>query len=202
MDALTRSAERLRRFGAMMQSDTPPVDVVLPELRALFGAAGTPYKLVSGLAVVHHGYPRLTVDIDVLVTRDGAAALDAQLAAHGFSRLSERRLVHDATGVRIDLLREGECLVGPRQSPPLPSPLAVAGSELAPDVVALPVLLELELDAGRRQALTDVLQLLKRLDDGRYTHVEAAVRRERRAELYALREEALEELRWESANES
>ena len=59
------------------------------------------------------------------------------------------------------------------------------------------MLLELKLQAGRRQDLADVVAVLKTLDEGSYLPVEAAVASEYRAELAALREEALEELGWE-----
>lgn len=184
-----------------MNPEIAPVDVALPALRELLREAGVEYKIVGGLAVIHHGYERFTSGIDVLLTRAGAEAIVDHLGAHGFSSQSGRRLRHEPTGVRVDVLREGDTLVGPRPAPPLPGPGALPGAATDPQVVALPALLDLKLDAGRRQDLTDVVKLLARLDDSRFVHVEAAVRPHHRAELASLRAEALEELRWEAANE-
>jgi hypothetical protein len=49
---------RLRRFARPMNSDLPSVDVALGEVRRLLEDAGVRFKLVEGVAVVHHGYAR------------------------------------------------------------------------------------------------------------------------------------------------
>lgn len=69
-----------------------------------------------------------------------------------------------------------------------------------PEVVALEVLVDLKLDAGRSQDRADVVALLKRLDEAAYLHLEAAVRPTHGAELWRLREDALEELHWAREN--
>ncbi len=183
-----------------MKPDLERVDVALAAVRALFHAAELPFKIAGGLAVIHHGYERLTNDVDVLVAKDAVGKLAELLPEHGFSQVSAERLCHDTTRVRIDLLREGRCLRGPRAAAPLPSPLDVAGSDRDPEVVALPVLIDLKIDAGRRQDIADVVRLLMRLDDGAYIALEAAVRAVHRSELAELRDEALQELAWDDAN--
>lgn len=148
-----------------MQPDAKSVDEALPAVRALFAAAGLPYRIVGGLAVVHHGYVRTTEDIDLLVTRDALASLEPLLASHGFERLGETpRLLHRSTGVRIDLLVEGHTIAKPGAQP-FPSPETVPSSKGDPNVVALPVLVDLKLQTKRHQDLADVVALLKRLDD-------------------------------------
>ena len=183
-----------------MKPDLPQIDVALPAVRALLRDAGVPFKIVGGLAVIHHGYERYTRDVDVLVAPDAMSTVESFLDAHGFSKISDRRIQHNGTGVFVDMLPEGAQLRGPRHAPPLPSPNDVAASDTDPEVVALPVLLEFKLDAGRRLDLTDVVQLLKRIDDTRYIYVEAAVRAEHRPELAGLRDEALQELEWDRMN--
>lgn len=200
MDALARTAAALRTFGAEMKPDLPRIDEALPAVRALLRDAGVPFKIVGGLAVIHHGYERYTRDVDVLVPRDGMATVEGFLEAHGFSKVSERRLRHDATGVFVDMLPEGAQLRGLRPAPPLPSPNDVSGSASDAEVVALPALLEFKLDAGRLQDLADVVQLLKKVDETNYVYVEAAVRSEHRPELAGLRDQALQELEWDRMN--
>lgn len=177
-----------------MRPDLPAVDVALPAVRALFAAAGVDYRVVGGVAVVHHGYERLTVDVDVLLSAEGSAGLDAHLASHSFRREGERRLRHEPTGVAVDLLASGDVLPG-RRPRPIPA-LVDVPADGESDVAALPGLIGLKLDAGRRQDVTDVVNLLGRLDDWAYTALEAEIRPEQRAELAALRGEALEELGW------
>lgn len=101
-----------------MKPDLPAAHAALPAVRRLMTDAGLSYRIVGGLAVIHHGYERLTTDIDVLLPTDAAERLDG----HGFERLSPHRLRHLATGVLVDTLTAGTVLRGPRSAPPLPSP--------------------------------------------------------------------------------
>ena len=76
---LSRTTEALWRLGSRMKPDLEPVHTALEPLQDLLAAAGATYKLVGGLAVIHHGYERLTNDIDILITREAADRLDAYL---------------------------------------------------------------------------------------------------------------------------
>jgi hypothetical protein len=171
----------------------PPVDSALDPVRTLFRDAGVAFKIVGGVAVVHHGYPRTTEDVDVLVDSGTSERLEAALATHGFERVSAARLRHLATGVRVDLLVAG-CPLPRVGSGSYPSPQDLAGSTRDPDVVALPGLLGLKLRAGRHRDLADVVELLKRLDEAHYLEVETLVDGALRADLATLRRDALEEL--------
>lgn len=176
-----------------MNPELPPVEDVLPELIRLLDEAGVRFKLVGGVAVVHHGYARTTEDIDVLVERNAVARLEQRLADHGFERTSGSRLRHLATGVRVDLLVAGEPL--PRAGNGVyPSPDSLAGSESDSDVVSLGGLLELKMRSSRHRDLADIVELLKRLDEAHYLEAEAAVSAPLRATLAGLRRDALEEL--------
>lgn len=183
-----------------MDPETKAVDEVLPALRALLDEAGIAYRIVGGVAVVHHGYARTTEDIDVLVTPDGASGLEPRLADHGFERVREARLRHVATGVVVDLLLAGRTVPRPG-AVPYPSPDALAPSPEDPGVVGLAGLVELKLRADRHQDRADVVALLKRRDDGQYLILEAAVDRALRPALARLRDDALEELAGESFDE-
>jgi len=171
----------------------PSVGEGLAALRRLLAAAGVDGALVGGVAVIHHGYVRATVDLDLLLERADLGRLEPHLAAHGFARTQERRLRHVASGVDVDLLFAGESRPRPG-SPPYPRPSELARSERENDVVALPALVELKLVARRHQDLADVVELLKRLDASAYLALEAEVNAELRAELFRLRRDALEEL--------
>ena len=193
MDPTADALARLRRFARPMNPDLPPVDGALGAVRALLEDAGAKFKIVGGVAVVHHGYARTTVDVDVLLESDGPAKLRPSLATHGFEEAGELRLRHIPTGVRVDLLVAGAPM--PRAgSGTYPSPDALAASPRDAGIVGLPGLLGLKLRARRHRDLADVVELLKGLDEVRYTEVEAAVDRDLRPALADLRRDALEEL--------
>jgi hypothetical protein len=193
VDSTAEALARLRRFVRPVNSELPPVDVALGELRKLLEDAGVAFRLVGGVAVVHHGYARTTEDLDVLVASDAPPRIDAHLASHGFERTSAARLRHVPTGVRVDLLVEGTPL--PRDATrAYPSPDTLGQSPRDPHVTSLRGLVELKLRSHRHRDLADVVELLKRLDEPRYTEVEATIDRSLRPELASLRRDALEEL--------
>lgn len=193
MSSTLETLARLRKLTQSMNPKTASVDEALPAARALFAAAHLPFKLVGGIAVVHHGYSRSTEDIDVLVSADGHARLDAVLTTHGFERESRSRLRHRKTGVRIDLIVAGEH--GPRpDAPPYPSPESVTPSATDADVVGLAPLLMLKLRARRYQNLADVVALLKLVDDAHFVALEAELPADLRGTLSDLRRDAKEEL--------
>jgi hypothetical protein len=127
------------------------------------------------------------------VARGARAKLAPRLSEHGFSVVRPGQLRHDATGVRIDLLIEGEPMPRPG-APVYPSPVSLAASTQDAHVVALGPLIELKLHARRLQDLADVGALLKQLDEARYTEIESALPAALRPQLWQLRQEALEEL--------
>ena len=197
MDQTVKALAGVLDFAREMSDDVDRVDAALPPLRRLLESAGVAFRLVGGVAVVHHGYVRTTRDVDVLLAREAAERLDPLLAAHGFERVSATRLLHQATGVDVDLLLSGEPMPRPG-SPPYPFPESLPGSPADPAVVGLPGLLQLKLYSARHQDLADVVALLKRLDEGDYLRVEAATPPALRPQLVELRQDALEERSWES----
>ena len=141
---------------------------------------------------MHHGYARTTEDLDVLVAADATPRIDAQLARHGFERTSANRLEHTASGVRVDVLVAGTPL--PRGAGLYPSPTELGASPRDPHFIDLRGLIGLKLVAHRHRDVADIVELLKRLDEVRYTELEATLDRSLRPELTRLRRDALEEL--------
>ncbi|HEX3345197.1 MAG TPA: hypothetical protein VHS09_11525, partial [Polyangiaceae bacterium] len=181
MDPTAEALSRLRRFAGAVNRELPPVDVALGEVRKLLRDAGVPFRIVGGVAVLHHGYARTTEDIDVLVPTGAGPRIDAALTVHGFERTSAARLRHVASDVRVDVLVAGEPL--PRGDGVYPSPESLGASSRDPEVVDLAGLVALKLAARRHRDLADVVELLKRLDEAHYTALEAAVERPLRPEL-------------------
>ncbi len=193
-----------------MEPTLPAVDLALPALRALLDAAGVAYRLVGGVAVVHHGYARTTRDVDVLLDPTADARLAPLLTGHGFARESRTRLRHLATGVSVDLLLAGDAR--PRAGrPPYPAPQDVPASDRDGTVIGLAALLEMKLHAGRHQDQADIVALLKPRSEAEsdreerealareeYTTLEAALPAALRPEFHALWCDAREELAWET----
>ena len=192
--SLVETMFEIRRFAQAMSPSLPPIDLALPRLRELLEAAGVPYRLVGGVAVVHHGYERSTRDLDVLIPAD--AEIDPLLATHGFVRDSRTRLRHVASGVPIDLLIAGDPCPRPGQ-PAYPEPDDVAPSPRDPGVIGLAGLVTLKLRAGRLQDKADVVALLKHLSESELIELGAGVDSSQRSELARLWDDAQQELSWE-----
>jgi hypothetical protein len=88
----TVALARLRRFAQSMAPGIPPIDQALPAARELLASAGVPFKIVGGLAVIHHGYARTTEEIDLLVEAGSQESIDARLEPFGFARETPHRL--------------------------------------------------------------------------------------------------------------
>jgi hypothetical protein len=176
-----------------MNLELPAVDEALADVRRLLDDSGVSYKLVGGVAVVHHGYARTTEDVDVLIQGDAMARLQPILASHGFAAVSGTRLRHLSSGVRVDLLIAGSPM--PRAgSGEYPSPEALPGSPRDTHIVGLSGLLELKLRSRRHRDAADIVELLKRVDEARYTELEASFDPALRPDLATLRRDALEEI--------
>jgi len=173
-----------------MTPSVPTLEEALPDLISLLRASGRPYRIVGGVAVVHHGYVRATQDVGVLVTAEHG--LDSLLVTFGFSREGPTRLRH-RSGTQIDLLIAGQ--PSPRSGEAAyPEPDTLMASPGSADVVGLVGLIALKLAARRAQDRADIVALLTPLDDAAYLVLEASLPASRRAMLAALRDEALEEL--------
>lgn len=147
-------------FGAGARTMLSPNSLrdALRDLRACLDAVPAAHAvIVGGLALQELGHERWTRDIDLLA--DAAhfrEVLDA-LRAGGFELSTERSLRHRATGVEVDLLKEGVTLRGGRL--PLPHP-----RELGPNrgTATLSGLLRLKLDSPRLQDQADIVALIKK----------------------------------------
>ncbi len=138
-------------------------------------AEGIAYALVGGLALAEHGYPRLTENIDVILTAEGLERFGREWLGRGYRPAfsGARKSFRDAqTGVRIEVLIAGEF-----PGDGLPKPIAfpdpsLAGATVEIDgmrVISLERLIELKLASGlsashRLCDLADVQDLIARLD--------------------------------------
>ncbi len=126
-----------------------------------------PHLIVGGLAVQEHGYPRVTLDVNIVVpdVLEAVEFLTADVSGP-FARVPgcNDRLVDRRNQVKIDPLPAGKvlkrgCLV------PFPQPQTAADR---PQIIGLPELISLKLDSWlnspsrRLRDKTDVIELITR----------------------------------------
>ena len=125
-----------------------------------------PHLIVGGLAVQEHGYPRLTLDVDIVVpdVLEAVEFLTADLSGP-FARVpgDADRVVDQRNHVKIDLLPAGKVLRHGCKVP-FPEPRTVSDR---PKFATLEELISLKLDSwsnnptNRLQDKADVVELIK-----------------------------------------
>ena len=162
------------------------VQRALLKLAHLLDEARIPYAVVGAMALNEYGYRRVTVDIDVLLTREGLEALRPRALGRGYMEKfpGSRGLRDTEYGVPIDVLLAGEYPGDGQPKPvrfPDPARAAVRGVRVA--LLPLPTLVELKLASGisaphRLRDLADVLELIRaaRLPAGLAEELDASVR--------------------------
>jgi len=140
-----------------------------------------PHLIVGGVAVQEHGYPRVTLDVDMVVpdVLEAVEFLTADLTGP-FVRVKghQDRVKDTRTEVFVDLLPAGK-VVKHGCKVPFPEPDKVAGR---PQIVGLEQLISLKLDSWqnspnrRLRDKTDVIELITRRQLPRGLDVASAVR--------------------------
>jgi hypothetical protein len=134
--------------------------------------AGIDYAIAGAIALGEHGFKRLTVDVDILIRREGLDRFKAEWLGRGYLDVrpggkSVRDTIND---VKIDFLLTGDFPGDGKPKPvafPDPRDAAIAGDKYR--VVSLPRLVEMKLASGmtaphRLQDLADVLRLIRAAD--------------------------------------
>ena len=145
------------------------VQLALSKLSRLLDQASIPYAVIGAMALNEYGYRRVTVDVDILLTREGLQALRERALGHGYVEKfpGSRGLRDTEHSVPIDVVLAGEYPGDGRPKPvrfPDPARVAVRGARVA--LVPLAVLIELKLASGmsaphRLRDLADVLELIR-----------------------------------------
>jgi hypothetical protein len=145
------------------------VQKAMRKLVAALEALEIPYAVVGGMALNEYGYRRVTVDVDVLLTRDGLQRFKDHWLGRGYVEKfpGSRGLRDTEFGVTIDVLLAGgypgDGLPKPVKFPD-PAEVAVRDGGLA--LIPLAKLVELKLASGisspqRMKDLTDVFELIR-----------------------------------------
>src|SRR6266446_47787 len=131
---------------------------------------GIDYVVIGAVALLAHGYPRLTEDIDLVFTVEGLNKFHEQLIGLGYAPAfpsARKRLRSTRDGVRIDVIAAGE-YPGDGKPTPVRFPMLLDASDEIDGVrfATLEKLIELKLASGmtapdRLKDLADVQELIK-----------------------------------------
>jgi hypothetical protein len=145
------------------------VQRALERVARLLREDGIPYALAGAMALNEYGYRRVTVDIDLLLTREGLATFKRKHLGRGYLEKFPGSVGMRDTenGVAIDVLLAGDYPGDGKPKAvvfPDPASVAVVGHRLS--VLPLGKLVELKLASGisaphRLKDLADVLELVR-----------------------------------------
>jgi CubicO group peptidase (beta-lactamase class C family) len=167
-DAEARFWEGVAASGAFFMGNDP-VHAALDKLARSLEALQIPYAIAGAMALNEYGYRRVTIDVDVLLTRESLQKFkDAWLGRGYVEKFPGSRGMRDTeNGIGIAVLVTGDYPGDGRPKPvqfPDPAEVAIRGARVA----LLPVakLVELKLASGmssihRAKDLGDVVELIK-----------------------------------------
>jgi hypothetical protein len=131
---------------------------------------GIRYMVIGAVALMAHGYPRFTEDIDLVLTGEGLEAFHRELVGLGYLPAfqgARKRLRSTRDGVPVEVILAGE-YPGDGQPKPVsfPDPAEASIEMDGVRVVTLEKLVELKLASGmtapdRLKDLADVQELIK-----------------------------------------
>ena len=142
----------------------------LAQLSEDLGRHGIDYVVIGAVALLAHGYPRFTEDIDLVMTSEGLEAFHSELVGRGYRPAFEgarRKLRSTRDGVPVEVIVSGEYPGDGKPKPvsfPLPTEASVEIDGVR--VATLEKLIELKLASGmtapdRLKDLADVQELIK-----------------------------------------
>jgi hypothetical protein len=142
----------------------------LAQLSADLERHGIEYMVIGAVALMAHGYPRFTEDIDLVLTREGLEAFHRELVGLGYAPAfqgARKRLRATRGGVPVEIIVAGEYPGDGRPKPvSFPEPASASVEIDGVRVVTLEKLVELKLASGmtapdRLKDLADVQELIK-----------------------------------------
>ncbi|MBI1787047.1 MAG: hypothetical protein HYR60_05765 [Acidobacteria bacterium] len=171
-EQLDRSFDDLLQEADAYFMETGKLHAPLAGLTRRLDEADIPYAVLGAIALARHGYRRMTVDIDVLLTPEGLAAFKERFLGCGYDPAfpgATKSFRAAATGVRVDVITTGEYpgdgLPKPVRFPnPSEGSVEIAGVR----VMTLEKLIELKLASGmsaphRLRDLADVQDTIRTL---------------------------------------
>lgn len=165
--------EEALRLMDQFETGDAPAQKAARKLADRLKELGIPYVVAGGLAVAAHGYKRATVDVDLVLTREGLEKFKERWLGVGWvERFKGSKGMRDAEhNVKVDVLTPDEKPGDGKTCPfnfPNPENLGEAMGGIWQDVKILPLreLIELKLASGitsraRLKDLVDVMELIK-----------------------------------------
>lgn len=158
----------LQEATRFFMNDSDPhraAEALVARLRSL----GIDYAIAGALALAYHGHRRVTVDVDVLISREGLERLKERWLGRGYVENfpGSRGLRDTENGVQVDFLIAGEFPGDGKPKPvafPDPAQARIEGPRFS--VIPLETLVELKLASGisnpnRLKDLADIQELIK-----------------------------------------
>ena len=131
---------------------------------------GIDYMVIGAVALLAHGYPRFTEDIDLVLTAEGLETFHRELIGLGYVPAfpgAKKRLRSTKDGVSIDVMTSGEYPGDGKPKPvSIPEPSEASIEMDGIQIVTVEKLVELKLASGmtapdRLKDLADVQELIK-----------------------------------------
>ncbi len=146
------------------------VNNTLARLAADLKSHNIDYVVIGAVALLAHGYPRFTEDIDLVMTREGLEKFHRELIGLGYAPAfpqAKKRLRATEEGLSIDVMLAGEYPGDGKPKPvAIPDPKSAAVEIDGVRFVTLEKLIELKLASGmtapdRLKDLADVQELIR-----------------------------------------
>lgn len=142
----------------------------LAQLTSDLQERGIDYMVIGAIALLAHGYPRFTEDIDLVLTPEGLEVFHRDLMRLGYAPRfpgAKKRLRSTRDGITIDVMTSGEFPGDGKPKPvSIPTPSAASIEIDGVRFVTFEKLIELKLASGmtapdRLKDLADVQELIK-----------------------------------------
>ena len=170
----SRSIHEVYAEGLRYLMGRGELNSALAQLSEDLGRHGIDYVVIGAVALMAHGYPRFTEDIDLVMTGEGLETFHRELVGLGYRPAFEgarKRLRATRDDVPVEVITAGEYPGDGRPKPvsfPVPAEASVEIDGVR--VVTLEKLIELKLASGmtggvhRLKDLADVVALIEALD--------------------------------------
>jgi hypothetical protein len=164
-----RPADEILKESEAFFMQEGKVHTTLKRLSHNLDDEGIPYVVIGGMALNLWGYSRETVDVDLLLTREGLERFRNRLVGRGYVLAfpGASKTFRDAeTKVKVEVITEGEYPGDGKPKPvAFPDPSTVSYSRDGYSIVTLEKLIELKLASGlsaphRMKDLVDVQELI------------------------------------------
>jgi len=173
---MRKGGDQALREMARFQMREGSVHEALKKITRKLEELEIPYAVAGGMALVAHGYPRTTVDVDLLVTPDGLKEIHKALDGLGYIPpfAGSKNLRDTELNVRIEFLISGQFPGDGKPKPvPFPDPQRASVEIDGVRYLSLPALVELKIASGttggtsRLKDLADVVELIRSLQISR-----------------------------------